>query len=596
MFTKKRRALFFTLALVFVMATVMSACGNVSSSSGDTAATILTGGIVYTVEGDDWDLTPSQAVAIDKDGKILAVGTDADIKKLAGKDTEKIDLAGKIVLPGFWDTHIHFPGTGITELFLIDLYSSMTKEATIETIQTFVDENPDLDAYYGSGFSMSISDSSNGPKKEWLDEISSDKPIILNSNDVHSYWLNTKALEMMDITTETKLPNGSIPIDPATGELWGVVTDGWDLITMAPEWNDDQKLEGLNHFQNNIIAWGYTGLMGVAPYQDDITSENIKKYLDDGNLKVRLNLAAPANPEMTTEEAIIGANEMRELFKGTDVNVSTIKFFADGVVEGVTAYLKAPYASGAEREKDFRSHLNYDTDKLLDFYNAALDNGYQIHTHSIGDAATADVLDAIEVAQAAHADVDARSVITHLQVVDDVDKVRMAKLGVIGSTQPYWHLKEPEWFDEIDAKNLGEERAWAEYPVNSLIDQGVRVTFSGDHPVTPIDNPFWAIEISVTRNLVDGEYYGVDDITDIDDPTWLLNPEERISVKQAIEAYTINGAYQVFREKEVGSLKAGKFADLIVVDQDILKIDPLRIDSTKVLANYIGGKLVFGKL
>ncbi len=170
----------------------------------------------------------------------------------------------------------------------------------------------------------------------------------------------------------------------------------------------------------------------------------------------------------------------------------------------------------------------------------------------------------------------------------------MGELNVIGSTQPFWHLKEPEWWDYVDLIALGQERAWTEYPVKSLIDNGVRVTFSGDHPVSPINNPFWAIEVAVTRNLNNPEFYGVDEITSIDDPTWLLNPKERISVLDAVKAYTINGAYQLYRDDKVGSIEKGKLADLIVVDQDIFKIDPLKIDQTKVLTTIFNGKPVFG--
>jgi predicted amidohydrolase YtcJ len=141
---------------------------------------------------------------------------------------------------------------------------------------------------------------------------------------------------------------------------------------------------------------------------------------------------------------------------------------------------------------------------------------------------------------------------------------------------------------------LGEDRAWKEYPFKSLKDGGAILTSSGDFPVSPVNNPFWAIEAGVTRNLNNAEYYGVDDITDIDDPTWLLNPDERLTIKDMIEAYTRNGAYQMFRENETGSLVSGKYADFIVIDKDIVNINPLDIDGIRVLNTYLGGKQVFG--
>jgi predicted amidohydrolase YtcJ len=345
--------------------------------------------------------------------------------------------------------------------------------------------------------------------------------------------------------------------------------------------------------QENQLAWGYSGLMAMPTETD---AALIRGMYDSGELKLKLNLASSAQPGMTAQQMIAQADGLKAQFEGSDVSVSSIKFFADGVVEGVTAYLLEPYAPEAERDPDFVSRLNYDEEALKTLYDAAIASGYQPHTHSIGDASTRTVLDALEYAQALHPDSDARSTITHLQLVADSDKARMAQLHVIASTQPFWHFKEPDWFEEIDLKNLGEQRSWTEYPVKSLIDAGVLVTFSGDHPVSPIDNPFWAIEASVTRNLNNAGYYGVDDISDAQDPKWLLNPAERISVKQAIEAYTRNTAYQVFRENEVGTLEPGKSADLIVLDRDPLKIDELEIDATTVLANIISGRLAYGAL
>jgi predicted amidohydrolase YtcJ len=594
----RRSRIIFALGLGVVMVCVLAfaGCAKKAATTDDAAAKVLKGGVVYTVAGDNWDAEPAQAVALSTDGKILAVGTDADIEKYVGDDTEVTDLAGKTVLPGFWDSHIHSPGTAMTELFQIDNYADFNKDDTLKTIKEFVDAHPDMDAYFGAGFQMSISDSANGPKGEWLDEITSEKPIILQSNDGHSYWLNSKAFEEMGITPDKASGITSIPVDPATGKPWGVVTDGGDLITLEAEYNDENRTAGLTKFQENLFGWGFTGIMAVAPFDAGVDPEFIKGAYDKGLVKLRMNIATPAEPGMTTEEVVKLADDAKALYEGTDVKVSSVKFFGDGVVEGVTAFLKDPYAPGADREGKFYSKLNYNPSNLTAFFNGIMDAGYQVHIHSIGDASTEAALDAIADAQKNHPDFDARSVITHLQLVTEADKARMGELKVIGSTQPFWHLKEPDWYNEIDAKNLGEDRAWSEYPVKSLIDNGVTVTFSSDHPVSPVNNPFWAIEVAVTRNLENAEYYGVDDITDIDDPTWLLNPEERISLKQAVEAYTINSAYQVFREKEVGSIETGKNADFIIVDQDIFDIDPLKLDATQVLATIIGGQTVYGGL
>jgi predicted amidohydrolase YtcJ len=185
-----------------------------------------------------------------------------------------------------------------------------------------------------------------------------------------------------------------------------------------------------------------------------------------------------------------------------------------------------------------------------------------------------------------------RDVITHLHLVDYADIPLASELGIIGSFQPFWHFKEPEWYEKIDLAFLGEERAVNAYPVASFIKAGITVTFSGDYPASPINNAFWAIEAAVTRNLPNEAHYNVEPISSVDDPAWLRCPSERISLKEAIEAYTINGAKQLFREEEIGSLAAGKLADFVVLSEDIFSIPTLDIDKITIEATFISGERV----
>jgi predicted amidohydrolase YtcJ len=324
---------------------------------------------------------------------------------------------------------------------------------------------------------------------------------------------------------------------------------------------------------------------------------NVKRYQElekNGDLAMRVNLAQEIAPDEPFDSQLQSLVNMRKEYDSELIDVTTAKYIADGVVEGTTAYLLEPYDAAAGLEPDYVSEFYWDPDKLDQYFDKTMKAGFQIHVHSIGDASTRLVLDSMEYAQNQNPSIDNRNVITHLQLVDDADKPRFGELGIIGALQPYWHLKEPEWWDYVDSVNLGEERAYKEYPVKSLLDNGAILTSSGDHPVSPVNNPFWAIEASVTRNLNNAEYYGVDDITDINDPTWLLNPAERISVMDIVKAYTINGAYQLYRDNTIGSLETGKLADMIIVDQDIFKINPLDIDKTKVLTTIFDGDVVYG--
>jgi predicted amidohydrolase YtcJ len=583
----------FSISLVLAVALVLP-LGVGAAAAEETAVLVLKNAVIYTVEGNDWDIAPQQSLAVGVDGKFLYVGSDEGVQAYIGEDTQVRDLRGRVVLPGLGDGHVHPPGTALTEMYNIYLYTSITKEQTLQDIRAYIEAHPELDAYWGSGFTMGIGGEEaegRGPQKEWLDEICSDKPIILTSNDGHSQWLNSKALEMNGITKDTTHPTGKVQKGPA-GELWGTLTDASSLISMSQQFSAEQHLRGLASYQDSMTQWGYTQGAMILPAVDYVNY--MLQMENNGNWHMHANLATRFSPESKFEDDLSVFLDAREAAKDSDlIHVTTGKFFEDGVVEGMTAYLGEPYDPAAGLDSDFVSVPLWDLETLKRHFDTVMKNGGQIHVHSIGDEATTETLDALAYAQGQNPGVDTRNTITHLQVVKDSDKARMGRLRVIGSTQPFWHLKEPEWYEYVDKVALGEDRAYKEYPVKSLIDNGVVVTFSGDYPVSPVNNPFWAIEASVTRNLNNPEYYGVDDIADIDAPAWLLNPAERISVKQAVEAYSINVAYQLFAEDRFGSIKVGKDADFIVIDQDILHINPLRIDRTKVLATVFGGELVY---
>lgn len=554
------------------------------------ADTILENGTIYTIDDKN---TVAEAIAL-KDGKILYVGTKAGAENYKGSATNVVDLKGKIVMPGFIDGHVHAPGTALTELYDIYLYDSLTKDATLKAIKEFIEAHPDLDVYWGSGYSLGISDDPKGPKAEWLDEICADKPIILTSLDGHNKWLNTKALQMNGITKDTPNPTGGlIHKDPVTGEPWGNLTDASSLITMTQNYTPAQEDEALKTFVDTMNGWGYTSIMSIAPH--DVDPARYTDLEKKGELSMRVNLGGLIDNDKPFEPQLQALIDMKKQLDSDLVDVTTAKYFADGVVEGTTAYLLKPYDKAAGLAPDYVSEFYWDPDKLDQCFDKTMKAGFQIHIHSIGDAATRKVLDSLEYAQKQNPTVKARNCITHLQVVDDADKPRFGQLGVIAVLQPYWFLKEPEWYEYVDSAVLGEDRASKEYPVKSLLDSGAILTASGDHPVTSINNPFWAIEAGVTRNLENAEYYGVDDITNMDDPKWLLNPAERVSVLDMVKAYTINGAYQLYREKTVGSLENGKFADMIIVDQDIFKVNPVDIDKTKVLTTIFNGKVVSGE-
>lgn len=228
---------------------------------------------------------------------------------------------------------------------------------------------------------------------------------------------------------------------------------------------------------------------------------------------------------------------IREKYDSDLFKITTIKLLADGVVEGSTAYLLEPYELGAGRGNN-----------------------------------------------------DFRNTIAHLQLVNNNDIKRFRELNIIAAVQSYWHIKGPKWWDEVDYKLLG-DRSKYEYPLNYFIKEGVTITSSSYHSVTPEPNPFYAIEAGVTRKLYNSKYFGVEDINNIYDERYLLNKDERISAM--VKSFTINGAHAIFRENEIGSIEVGKYADFIVIDRDIFNIYPIDIEKTNVLMIFFDGRIVY---
>lgn len=594
-----KKRLFAIMLCLMLVSSIFTGCSKPAATDAEeAAASVFQNGVVYTIDGEDWDQNAAQAMAVSADGTILFVGSNEEAEAWIGSETEVVDLEGKTVLPGLIDSHVHPPGKALTELFQIDLYTAFTKDNTMEAIAAFIEKNPGLDAYWGSGFNMGMTDE-NGtpPNKAWLDEVCPDAPMILNSNDGHNAWVNSAALEMLGIDASTKTPVGGNIHKDANGEPTGLLTDCGDLITVSQEFNDAQMDAALDYFFKTMNSWGYTsfssagtGLIQGAP----IGANTFKEMEDAGELTMRVNLSSIMEVD-DPDKAIKELNDMEPVLADSElIKASTAKYFIDGVVEGCTAYLTEPYTAAAGKGDNYYSEPMWeDFDAYAESMKKVLEEGYQIHVHSIGDAATHMTLDALEYAQNANGDADYRNVITHVQLVAEEDFARFGELKLIAAMQPFWSLKEPDWYDTVDALVLGEERAWKEYPFGSLKEGGAILTSSGDFPVTPVNNPFWAIEAGVTRNLNNPDYYGVDPITDMDDPTWLLNPDERLTLKDMVEAYTINGAYQMFRDEEIGSLTAGKLADFIIIDKDIMNTDPLDLDGIQVQATYLGGNQVF---
>jgi predicted amidohydrolase YtcJ len=539
------------------------------------ADAVLLNGVIHTANAND---TTVKALAI-KDGKILALGSSGEMEIYIGSGTEVTDLAGKMVLPGMIDSHLHPPGNALVELYNIYLSQQDDKDTILAKAAKFISANPGLDAYYGSGWSVGVFEGEEiirGPKKEHLDAISPDKPVILTSYDGHSIWANSKALEIAGITKDTPDPKaGVIERAPVTGEPWGTLKEAAMELLPNEKYTSAQLIEGVKAFQALMHSLGYTGIFSAtfSAGMGDETYKVFKLLEDKGELKMWVRASEridiTRNEELETQ--IANLKRLRDTYSGELFKVTNAKFFVDGVIEGATAKLLQPYEKAAGKGNGYYGVYSWeDMDALKQVFTTLNSEGLQIHVHSIGDRATRDTLDAFEYALK-QVPGEHRNAITHLQLVAPEDIPRFKELGVIANCQAYWHLKEPEWWEVVDFPFLG-KRAENEYPLGSFFRSRAVVASSSDYPVTDPPNPLRAIQVGVTRNL---------------------NREERSSLTDMIKSFTANNAYALFLDDVTGTIEVGKYADLVILGQNLFSIDPLDIDGVRVLTTMFRGEVVY---
>ena len=517
-----------------------------------------------------------------------------DFNDMNGNSLKVIDLKGKSVLPGFIDSHIHPPGTSLVDLYEVSLYGLSSIEECKEAIRCFMEKNKGIDAVYGRGWSLGIFEGeelSKGPKKEHLDEVSREIPIILRAYDGHTLWLNSKAFEKFGIDGNTPCPaGGKIELNDETKEVWGTLKEAATHLVKEGEYVDYQYKEAFELFQEKMHKFGVTSILSLSGFKWGMQPEVYNKLIDEGKLKMRVSAGFSISPEEDPVEQIDRIKSIRDNFDLDYFKTTTVKLLADGVVEGATASLVEPYELEAGKGSDYCGEFLWNRDKLATAIAKANEEGFSIHVHSVGDNATKTMLDTIEEL----GDKDYRNALTHLQLVIPKDIDRFKKLNIIASVQPYWHMKGPNWWDVVDYKLVG-ERAESEYPLNSFVKAGVKIASSSDHSVTPIPNPFFAMQAGVTRNLYNAGYFGAEPVEDMDETQWLLNKDERVSVDDIVRSFTINGAYLIFRDDEIGSIEVGKYADFIVLDRDIFEINPVEIGDTEVLMTFFDGEVVYKK-
>lgn len=587
---KRAAALVLALCVVFTF----TACGG---SDAEPSSYIITNASVYTGEGET-----AEAVVV-KDGVIEYVGDAEGAAEYDDGDIETIDANGGSVLPGMVDGHMHPAMSAVQYYFEIGLQEVFSVEDYVATVKAFVEEHPDNEVYAGSGFMRSMFDSV-GPTKEMLDEVCPDKPVILQAADGHSYWVNSKALELAGITKDTEDPaNGIIVKDKETGEPTGYLKESaMNLVEdIKPEYTVEQYKEAIAWLQEYFNSLGVTTIYdGMVPITEENYWTAYEEMAEAGELTVKVRGAWHLAPEMGTEEELLAlvdqAMEQSEGFTTDYFQVIGFKFFADQVLEEETAYLDEPYTSGNNGMK------TWDDDLMETLFTKIDEAGFQIHVHEIGDAAVTYTLDALEKAKATNG-TNNRDTFVHCQFIKDEDMKRMADLNVSAMIAPYWAVMDDYYWD-LYVPSIGKERADNQYPEESLVKAGVNVGVHSDFSVTEPDWG-WLLYSAVTRTLpqkvFDLWYEGMD-LTRTTKPSSnyedytigvLPSADERMTLDQIIKAATYGGAYSMNMEDEIGTIEVGKKADLIIMDMDITTSDIEDVSNVQIKKTFSDGRLVF---
>ena len=555
-------------AVLGVLLAILAA-GAAPPERPEPAELVFRHGAVYTVDATrSW----AQAVAV-AGGRIVWVGQDADAARWIGPKSRVVDLAGRMLLPAFHDSHAH-PIDGGIDALEVDLHGLATPDEVFEKIRAYAAAHPDAAWVRGSGWELPTFPDAN-PTKQMLDRIVPDRPVLLYAMDGHSAWVNSKALAIAGVTKVTAdPPHGRIERDPTTGEPSGALReDAADLVaTHMPKRTARDYADGLAQALRSANALGLTSLQEANASEEDLAAYAAADA--SGSLSARI----VASIHCDTDKGVAGVPRLvalREKYRGRRLRAGGVKIFADGVLETRTAAMLEPYLGfGDERGK-----LNVEPEAFKALATALDAKGFQIHVHAIGDRAIRATLDALEAARLANGARDARHHIAHLELIDPADIPRFRALGVIANFQPFWASGD-DYLLKLTEPELGPARSRWLYPIRSVRDAGAAVAFGSDWDVSSL-NPLDGIEVAVTHR----------------EPSrgagraWL--PEEQIGLPDAIAGYTIGGAYLDFTERETGSIEVGKAADLIVLDKNLFEIPSDRIHESKVLWTLLEGREVY---
>jgi hypothetical protein len=549
---------------------------------------ILRSAAVYTV---DPSRTRAEAVAV-TGGRIVAVGSDEDVMALQGPSTSVLDLGSKMLLPGFQDSHVHPPSGGV-QMRRCNLSVAEDRASYLQVIRDYAQANPDEPWIRGGGWSMSAFPGG-VPDKQDLDAIVPDRPVYLANRDGHGAWVNSRTLEIAGITAQTPDPPRGRIERHRDGSPSGMLQENaMDLVVgLMPGLDEEEIRAGL------LEAQRYLHSLGITAWQDAIVEEqqwgrSLDTYIaasERGDLTARVVGSLWWRPEEGLEqvERLIALRDKggnRERFRA-----STVKIMQDGVLENFTGAMVDPYldpCTAADCGHDpTNKGISMVEPELLNEAVKRLDaEGFQVHFHAIGDRAVREALNAIETARSTNGANDLRHHIAHIQVIHPEDLPRFAALDVTANAQPLWAAYDDQMV-ELTLPFLGPERSAWQYPFASLKRSGARLAFGSDWSVSSPD-PLEEMEVAVNRSLRSWASESANP-----QATEAFLPDERLSLAEAIEAFTMGSAFVNHLDTQTGSIEIGKRGDFAVVDRDLFE-DEARIADAEVVMTLVEGEVVY---